>query len=168
MVSLSYFVCCHSYLPLYLLFLCSGWLCTDRALWSPSTFLFCWFAVLGFYQGTEDSCLLWWGLLLCCLCFDRSGHWDFIYVRGNWPWWPCIKQIGGGWYSIWPWSVIFGWWAMDVAVAAALGCCTIGGLSQLGINGFSSSLNFLWDWGLLEICLVLDCISSQVLDLVWW
>ena len=38
--------------------------------------------------------------------------------------------------------------AVDVAVVVALGCCAIGGLLHLGVNGLSSPWNFL---GGLEI-----------------
>ena len=81
-----------------------------------------------------NSYLLWWGHFLCLFCFEKGGFWDFIHVWGNWSWCPCNKQIGGGWHSIWSWSV---------AMVAALDCCTIGGLSWLRVNGPTSSWNLL-------------------------
>ena len=54
--------------------------------------------------------------------------------------------------------------AVDVAMIAALGCCTLRGLSQLGVNGLSSSWNLLVGLGIfLGFCPWPDCILSQVL-----
>ena len=42
--------------------------------------------------------------------------------------------------------------AVDVATVVALGCCTTGGLPQLGINGLPFSWNFLVELGQIVYC----------------
>ena len=89
------------------------------------------------------ECLFWWGLLLCLLCLDIGECWYFIHTRGNWPWCPCNKHIGGGWHSTWPWSVICGQWGCGCGSGSSLGLLCHRGLPWLEVNGLSSSWNFL-------------------------
>ena len=79
-----------------------------------------------------NSCLFWWGHFLCLFCFDKGGCWDFNHIYRNWP--QCLynKQIGGGWQSIWSWSVISGWWGCEWGSGSSLGLLHHRGIVTIG------------------------------------
>ena len=140
--------------PIFLRIFClyvQGGLCTDGAFWCPSTHFFCWFVI--------------WGTLFCTIVWGIAASFGGVFTSVFSIW----RKVGLGasftfggighdalaTNKLAKAGIVFGHGvsslvsgAVNLAVVVAMGCCAIGGLPQLGVNGLYSSWHFLVGLGI--------------------
>ena len=117
--------------PIFLCIFCFyvlGGLCTDEALWSLSTFLFCWFTILGFIR-VQGIAACFSGVFSFAVSVLTEAGIGTSSMEGG------IGHDALASNTLVEAGIVFGHGvsssvggAVDVAATAVLGCCTIGGL----------------------------------------